>query len=315
MTRCIGVLVLPLALAACAGAHATAPPVMPDRGIHIARPATRWVSTHGIEVAVPARWRLGRGVCGTPKANTVLWNEDGILTCLTGQPPGLSVVEFGGIVHQRRGWYRRHTTLVTIDGARARRRDVGRTDGSREVQLVFPSRGIAVTVLSPSRSLLRRLLAFVRMTRVDENGCPTRPAPVFRRGSRPNSSQPLVPKGAVRVVGCSYKGLWLDRSNRVGRPKARRLERALDAAPYGFSHSHAGSFLPSACEPSWRASLVIVRFEYAGGRPPVSVAAHLSGCSRLGASNGRWAVRLRPGWVGGIMRDANYAGDYQPYGR
>src|SRR3954451_20446652 len=169
VTKCLGVLVLALALTACGGTHSAAPSLSPARAHRAAPPATQWVDTHGIEVAVPARWRLGRGMCGTPKANTVLWNEDGMLACLTGQPPGLSVVEFGSILQRPPGWYRRHTTPVTVDGARARRWDAGIVRGSHEVQLLFPRRGISVTVLSPHRYLLRRILGSVRMVRVNEH--------------------------------------------------------------------------------------------------------------------------------------------------
>jgi hypothetical protein len=287
-----------LALTACGGAH-------PVRLRPTAAPAlaTRWVGTHGIEVAVPAAWRLDRGICGTPKANTVLWNEDGVLTCLTNQPRGLSVVEFGGVERGRHGG-----TPVTVDGAAALRRTARTVAGSREVQLVFPRRGITVSVLTPHRSLLRRILASVRVVRVDENGCPTRPAPVYRLGSR--LLGPFVPRGAVRMIGCSYHGKWLDRSNRIGRGAAARLARALDAAPWGFSRAPRHSILPSICRPTWRDSLIVARFEYAGGRPPVSVAAHIDGCSRLGASNGRWAVRMRPGWVFRIVRDGRYSGGF-----
>ena len=314
MTKCFGVLVLALALTACAGSRSAAPNLSPAKAHRSAPPATQWVGTHGIEVAVPARWPLGRGMCGTPKANTVLWNEDGMLACLTVQPPGLSVVEFGSILQRPRGWYRRHTTRVTVGGAVARRWLAGTMDGSHEVQLVFPRRGISVTVLSPHRSLLQRILASVRVVRVDENGCPTRPAPVYRDGTRPGTRSQFVPKGAVGMVGCSYKGRWLDLSNRIGRRATARLTHAMDAAPSGFSHAHRGSILPSSCRPSWHGSLIIARFEYEDGRPPVSVTAHLDGCFRLGASNGRWAIRLRSGWVDRLVRDAHYAGAFLQYG-
>ena len=314
MRRSLGLLALALSLTACAGAHSAASSLSPDRATS-APPATQWVGTHGIELAVPVRWRLGRGVCGTPKANTVLWNEDGILTCATLQPPGLSVVEFGSILQRPRGWYRRHTTPVGIDGARARRWVVGKVDGGREVQLVFPRRGISVTVLSPHPALLHKILASARTVRADQNGCPTRPAAGgYTRGSRPSARTPFLPQGAVRMVGCSYKGRWLDLSNRIGRREAARLTRALNAAPTGFSHAHRGSVLPSSCRPSWLGSLIVARFEYPRGRPPITVAAHVDGCFGLGASNGRWAIRLRPDWVGQLVTDAHYAGDFLQYG-
>jgi hypothetical protein len=308
VTRCLGVLVLALALTACGGTHSAAPQVIPGGPIHRVAAATQWVGTHGIEVAVPAAWKLGRGWCGVPQANTVLWNEDGLQTCLPSQPAGLSVVEFNGYLHEPRGWYQRHTTPLTVDGVRARRWSSGTVGGSHDVQLAFPGRGVSVAVLSPSRTLLRRILASVRMVRVDRNGCPTHPAPLFRRGSRRHASEPFVPAGAVGLIGCSYQGRWLDQSNRLGRRAAARLTRTLDEAPFGFSHPPHHTILKSTCDPTWRGSLIVVRLRYAGGRPSRRVAAHLIGCSHLGASNGRSGVMLRRPWVNEITRDARYFG-------
>jgi hypothetical protein len=267
------------------------------------------VDTLGIEVAVPAAWRLGRGMCGTPKENTVLWNEDAITACLTPQPQGLSVVEFWSVLRRPhiRAWYRRNTTPVVIDGAAARRWDAGLVSGSHEVELIFPRRNITVAVLSPDRSLLRRILTSIHVLRMDRNGCPTRPAAVYRKGSQPSNSLPFVPTGATRMVGCSYQGRWLDHSNIVGPGASLRLARAFNAAPYGFSLAPSGTFLPSTCSPTWRGSFIVGRFEYVTHRP-VSVTAHLEGCTRLGASNGRWGVRLRPRWVELLTRDARYFG-------
>jgi hypothetical protein len=301
--RCLGVLVAALALTACAGAHPAAPGsavAARSRG-----PAVRYVDTHGIEVAVPAQWPLGRGLCGTPKANTVLWNEDMTSLCLTNQPPGLSVVEFSGSLRHLRG-YRRDTTPVTIDGVRARRWNAGTVSGSHEVQLDFPDRNLSVTVLSPDGSLLRRILASVRVIGRDLNGCPTHPTARYRVGSEPSAPRRFVPAGASRMIGCSYQGRWLDHSNLVGPRAARHLARALDAAPFGFSAA-PGHILPSDCGSTWRGSSIVARFEYVG-RPAVPVTAHLIGCTRLGASNGHWGVRPRPWWVGLLVDDARYAG-------
>lgn len=295
-------LLLALALVLTLGAGAGAS--------HAATKRWRWVDTHGIEVAVPASWPDNRGACGTPQANTVLWNEDGTTLCLTPQPPGLSAAEFGGILVRPRGWYPRHTTAVRIDGVRARRWNAGTVRGSHEVQLDFPDRGIAVTVLSPHRSLLRRILASVRLVRVDEAGCPTRPTPDYRLGERPSPARPLVPRKAIRVIACSYQEQWLDRSNRLGSRAARHLAEALDEAPFGFSRPRSGAYLPSICAPTWHGSLIGARFEY-GDRPPASVTAHLAGCSRLGASNGRWAVRMTPRWVAELVAASRY-GDAFP---
>jgi len=305
LRRFLVLLVLAAGLTACAGAHRT---VSVSRTS--ALPATRCVGTHGIEVAVPASWPDNRGTCGTPRANTVLWNEDGVLDCLVPRPPGLSVVEFGGTPRERPGWYARHANRETIGGVSVLRLLASRVAGSREVQLELPRRGISVTVLSPHRVLLRRIVASLRAVRVDGNGCPVRtPSAGFRLGSRPGGA-PFVPAGAVRVLGCSYHGIWLDQSNRLGRFAAIRLARALDAARYGFSRGPRNSLLPSLCDPSWRSNVITARFEYADEQRPVVVTAHVQGCSRLGASNGRWTVRIAQTWVFQLVTGADFFGDF-----
>jgi hypothetical protein len=310
VAKCLRPLLLALSLTACGGGHSAAPaaaPAVSPLAAQSGARSVRYVDTHGIEVAVPASWRLGDGICGTPQANTVLWNEDGINLCLTGQPKGLNAVEFWGILRRPhpRAWYQRHTARVMIAGASARRWDAGVVSGSHEVELIFPRRNITVAVLSPEPSLLRRILASVRVVRVDRNGCPTRPGGVYRHGSWQSAPKPFVPAGARRVVGCSYQGDWLDHSNLVGPRAASHLARALDAAPFGFDH--ANTILPSVCGSTWRGSSIVARFEYVA-RQPVSVTAHLIGCARLGASNGRWGVRMRPRWVGLLTKDAHYSG-------
>ena len=139
MRRCLAVLALAPALAACAGAHSVAPRLSAAKP----RPGTQWVGTHGIEVAVPAGWQLGRGICGTPKEDTVLWNEDPILACRTEQPPGLSVVDglagaaVSAAVALGLVWLVGAVALQT-PGARALRADIQRSAVLRALNGVLP---------------------------------------------------------------------------------------------------------------------------------------------------------------------------------
>jgi hypothetical protein len=310
MTKYVAALVLVLTLSACASARTSEPKVSQVSATHPTKPATpwarQWVDTHGIEVAVPAQWQLNRGLCGTPKANTVLWNNGIVLACATGQPLGLSVVEFGGVLNRPAGWYRRHATRVSIDGAEAFRVNAGVVAGSREVQLIFPLRGITVSVMSPHPALLRQMLASVRIVKVNAVGCPTRPHPSYRTGSRPNSGRRFVPAGATGLVGCYYEAGWLDRSNRVGSSAAQRVAKVLNHAAWGSSRAPRGSIASSECGPSWN-SFSIAYFEYAH-KPPLPVTAHLDGCTHLGASNGTWGVRMSHAWVPTFWRNVAYYG-------
>lgn len=294
---------LVVALTACGGTDAR-PPAQALRHATPVAAKTQWVGTHGIEVAVPASWPLNNGQCGTPQSNTVMWNEGAVLACLVSQPPGLSVVEFGGPILRREG------RRTTIGGLAVRELSVRAAGMSHEVQITVLRRGITVTVLSPEPTLLHQIVASLHAVRVDANGCAARtPLDGYRRGSKPAAGTPFVPAGAVRVVACSYGGLWIDRSSRLGRTGAARLARGLNAAPFGFSRPPAADYLQSICPSTWRGSRIVARFEYAH-RPPVVVTAHIDGCSRLGASNGRWAVRMRGSWVYPLVTDSRYGGSF-----
>lgn len=300
MTKCLTALVLALALTGCAAAHTAAPKLSPAKAGHRTLQATpwsrQWVDTHGIEIAVPAKWKLNQERCGTPTANTVIWLENGVTLCAAPHRPGLSVVEFGGGL-----WHRGHATRVTIDGVKALRWATGNA-----VELYFPDRRMSVTVFSPRAALVRQIVASVRLVEVNRQGCPTRPRPDYRIGSRRDVAGRFVPVGAVRLVGCYYEAGWLDHSSRVGSHAAQRVAKVLNHASWGSSPAPRGSIASSECAPSWN-TFSIAYFEYAH-RPPVAVTAHLDGCTHLGASNGKWGVRMSHAWVPTFWDNVAYYG-------
>jgi hypothetical protein len=288
---------LVVALTACGTAHARPKAIAPVTRVTY---KTQEVGTHGIELAVPAAWKLNKGLCGTPTANTVLWNEDGITTCLIVRPRRVSAVLFGGGVIAPT----KHATRETIGGVRVVR--LSESSG-RDVVLDLPGRGISVTVLGPQRALVRQIVASLHAFRTDKNGCPSRtPSGGYRLGSRPRPSQRFIPSGATRLVGCYYQGRWLDVSSRVGSRSARRVARLMDNAPYGFSRAPRNTIAQSECAPSW-GSFSVAHFEYAN-RPPVAVTVHPDGCTRLGASNGKWGVQMSHSWVPTWWRNVAYDG-------
>ena len=176
------------------------------------------------------------------------------------------------------------------------------------MQLSLQTAGITVAVLSPSRTLLKQILASVRIVSVDQHGCPTHPTPLFRRGSRRRACGAVRAGGSRRPHRVLVPGPLARPVEPPGRPAAARLTRTLDEAPFGFSHPPHHTILKSTCGPTWRGSLIVVHLRYAGARPSRPVAAHLIGCSHLGASNGRSGVMLRRPWVNQITRDARYFG-------
>ncbi len=181
-----------------------------------------------------------RGWCGTPQANTVLWNEDGTQLCLPSQPLGLSVVEFNGYLREPPGWYRRHTTPVTIDGVHARRWNSGTVQREpRSAAHLLQTAASPSTVLSPEPGAAQQILASVRIVSVDQHGCPTHPTPLFRRGSRRRASsrscrgEPSASSGArTRAAGSTSRTAW------GARPQSASPARSTQA-PFGFSHRTA----------------------------------------------------------------------------
>jgi hypothetical protein len=271
---------------------------------------TQVVGTNGIEVAVPAEWKLEQvdNCDGMPTANTVVWNVSGFnLDCIGPVKRGLSVVEFGPIrpTHQ-------HATRETIGGVRVLRLPGTRIAGSRAVRLLLPGRRMSVTVRSRDRALREQIISSLKAVRVDHNGCSVRkPSGAFRLGSRPSRPGSFVPaRGLVRAIGCSYDGIWIDGSSRIGRGAATRLARVLNHAPWGLSRDRFDSTNDADCRASWRNHLSTERFEYADGHPPVTVTVHIDGCTRLGASNGRSAIQMRWPWVDQLTRDVDYVGDF-----
>ena len=118
--------------------------------------------------------------------------------------------------------------------------------------------------------------------------------------------QVLLKCGATGLVGCYYEAGWLDRSNRVGSSAAQRVAKVLNHASWGSSPAPRGSIASSECAPSWN-SFSIAYIKYAH-KQPVAVTAHLDGCTHLGASNGKWGVRMSYAWVPTFWNNVAYYG-------
>ena len=262
---------------------------------------TQPVDLHDIELEVPAAWKLGQGSCGTPTANTVLWNIGVMHLCQQLQPPNVSAVIFQAYPPQADPKY---ASEKTIGGVRVYRSTQSQ---GRYVQLDLPGRGIGVTVFSPDATLVRQIVSSLHTARRDKNGCPTHsPTNGYRLGSRPKADERFIPPGAIKLIGCYYNGRWLDHSVRVGRDRAQQVTRVMNNAHYGLSGMPRGRIAGRWCRPSF-GKFSVGHFEYAN-RPPVAVTVHPNGCARLGASNGTWAVRMSHAWVPTFWRNVTYDG-------
>ncbi|MCW2777021.1 MAG: hypothetical protein JWN17_746 [Frankiales bacterium] len=197
------------------------------------------VSWHGVQVLVPASWRLDALRCTQAAADTVL-RPGARLTCLARQAPGLTVVEFSALTPDGRGTpAAAATTPVDLDGVPALRGTVlsySRYAQPQEV-LVVPSEQVVVTVTAPTYDVTRALLDTATVVDVDANGCRSRVAATRATGPAPRSGADasLLPGSPTSVSVCRYAGLRLEESRRLSPGVVRALQTRLEGLPTGRS--------------------------------------------------------------------------------
>lgn len=124
------------------------------------------VTVHGVEVFVPATWKINKTRCGTPTEDTVIFDDGSAITsCAVRQPPGLTVVRLDsadGYPGRLRSAVA--TQPVTVDG-HSGRRGSGTPAGThtRLAVLVLPDSNMVVSVESPDPAVARRILDSTRV--------------------------------------------------------------------------------------------------------------------------------------------------------
>lgn len=152
------------------------PPTMPiatkpsaHNGL-VTPPGTRLVGMGPVAVAVPDSWGTNNARCGTPLADTVVFETTGTRDCLV-PPRDVSSVHFGRIgMWEPRRWEQNATTTMDLGGVEITRSDIGPYDeGPGEPAYDFavgvvtvPGHDVAMWVVSTDRELIRRILDSIR---------------------------------------------------------------------------------------------------------------------------------------------------------
>ncbi len=133
-------------------------------------PGTRLVGMGPVAVAVPESWGTNNVRCGTPLADTVVFEGTGTRTCLV-PPRDVSSVHFGRIgTWEPRSWEQNATTTIDLGEVEITRSDIGPYDeGPGEPPYDFavgvvtvPGHDVAMWVVSTNQELIRRILDSVR---------------------------------------------------------------------------------------------------------------------------------------------------------
>jgi hypothetical protein len=265
------------------------PPVNFAGGTSTDHGALSLVGFHGLQIAVPAKWRLEDQRCGAAEADTVLYPDLVTDLCYTISPPNITVVTFFELnTAIRLGWGKAAFHTVADHGHMV---SVGwlaptRLWPRRLLVLFARQMGAAVAVLSPSQTMAQHLVASVRIVKVDATGCPSEQLVLHPTGpsALPGGAKELVPGSPTRVALCRYEDFWLAESAHATGHALLRLVTILNSLKAGTSHLPSDFHEPPSLCTQDAERAFLLRFSYSNGSvEPVFV--HISGCGVLSATN------------------------------
>lgn len=283
--------VIPLTLTGAPSAgekHVTTPAPQPSH--------EQLIGFHGIEITVPASWKLNDARCGTPVADTVLRDEGGVLTCLAPRPAGISSIE---LLTTSKAWEAAMTHVVTVTNAHGVSLRRGRMPG-RPVVVLVPATGVLAFVDTPSPTLTDRLINSIEVTTTDSTGCKMREfqlrPPFAESALRGPYQRYVIEPGPATIAICHYEDNWLVSSLVVSGSAAARIVAAANTAPNGYVHAppQKGVFNPCTAPLRMggeRGTGFILWARYANGYWR-QLWFHMGSCGALGITNGQRAGAL-----------------------
>jgi hypothetical protein len=258
--------------------------------------ALRLLGFHGLQIAVPARWRLEDQRCGAAQADTVLYPDLAFQLCFLGSAPNITVVNFLD-AKTKADLYWGSAALQTVAALQnvtdqGQNVSVGWLAASRQsprLLVLYASEvGAAVTIQSPSTATAERIMSSVRLVSVDADGCPSKVSDLRPAGPSPlpGASRDLVPGSPTGVALCRYDSLWLAESAHDSGRALSTLVTTLNAMKPGTSR---GGGYDAAKEEGVCTQLTeqgfLLSFSYPTGAWE-RVFVHIDGCGQLSATNG-----------------------------
>lgn len=167
-------------------------------------PPSGWqpVSYRGVQLYVPASWRLTANNCATGPGDTLIRTAERQLSLDVGcptDPPSATVVRMAtsnSVDHEALTFVSRQYPFASSQWEGAA------PDGRLRVVLLMPDEGVGIDVASPDPAIAQRILTTVRPVSVDAFGC----ASVSDTGAPPSSTAkpPLALGTPTSVVACAY---------------------------------------------------------------------------------------------------------------
>jgi len=294
-SACGAAVALCLALTACGSsargqdptrAAPADPPAAPDRSPPA--PGWRWESSQGLELAVPASWKINDTDCNQTDAPSVVRAQGAVNQCFTPEPTSKEIVEILG------GEALEETELPTGSepydvslGDQPAERAEGMTDDGRFAGwLRVPGLRVVVQARVHEQATLTRVLDSARVVDVDHNGCAT-----AREGirARPPATRTLVASDTRALSVCYFGGsdVLLASSWLEGDAASQLVTKRNEAEPGANPDVPETQCLRTEGVPPADAMLIAQ-----DTRERAIVEVSFSGCTHRGLRNGRDTSRV-----------------------
>ncbi|MGC9669746.1 hypothetical protein ACNTMW_24760 [Planosporangium sp. 12N6] len=205
---------------------------------------TRFESSLGAQIAVPASWAVNDSGCGMTARPSVVRGKGLEPLCYSPEPPTKELA----IIEESLDPAQETDQKTMIDEVTAWRGGTRLRDGRYAAWVRIPSRRVAVDVRTRDPWVTAGILHSVHLVDIDHLGCPTRQPPRETGAAPRTTSSPrrstFVPAAPTSVSVCYYGGgdrlqasaaFGTDTNGAAPNASARRLAEALNAAPAGLN--------------------------------------------------------------------------------
>ncbi len=292
-----------LTLTACGAAQgedpittaSTDPPEAPDRSPPAA--GWRWESSHGLELAVPASWKINDTDCNQTDAPSIVRAQVATNDCFTPEPTSKEIVEIFGAEAIEGAQLPKDLEPYDVSlGDEPAERGEGTTeDGRFAGWLRVPRLNVVVEARVHEYDTLTRVLDSARVVDIDHNGCATARDDI--RG-RPPATRTLVARdtGALSVCYFGTSDVLLASSWLEGDAASQLVTKLNEAAPGANPDVPESQCLRTEEAPPVDAMLIAQ-----GTQDRAIVEVSFAGCTNRGLRNGRDTSRVSQPLLQAIM--------------
>jgi hypothetical protein len=256
------------------------------------------IGYHGLDVTVPASWKINDTTCGTPQSDTVIRDQGATTTCLVPRPPGINSLE---LVDNPDYWQPKMQSVLPLTNPQGVQLDRGTIPDRPGAAIYVPDVHVLMFVDTVTDSETNAIIDSIQLADTDPNGCAMRAMDLDPSASyQPDASMKdaMIPGSPSTIAICHYVDHWLMSSVTLKDQEMTDLVRVVNGLPEGFVHAPPSSYDPSICsEPSSAGGELGSGFVLGVSEPgsaTLPLWAHVGICGHLGITNGARDGQLTP---------------------